>query len=209
MATQGPGLYTRMVRALKLGLPIAALSLLAAVFLVSREDEIEGGLIFSNADLEAMGTGLRVTNPNFSGSSTRGDIYDFVAASVVPQDLAMTVAAIADLSGTIRFAGGSMLDLIAAEADFDMENQTMVLSDGIELQTSNGYTASAGRVDVDLTQATLVGTGGVTASGPMGDIEAERLEMNPITRLGLESDAVVTFIGGVRLRYIPNATEQR
>lgn len=209
MATRSPGLYSRIVRALKLGLPIAAMSLLAAVFLVSREDELEGGLTFSKADLEAMGTGLRVTNPNFSGSSTRGDLYDFVAASVVPQDLGMKVATIADLSGTIRFFGGNMLELIASEADFDMENQKMVLNSGVELQTSDGYTASAGQVAVDLAQGVLTGTGTVQASGPMGKIEADRMNMSSVTRLGLESDAVVTFTGHVRLRYIPNVTEQQ
>ncbi len=207
MAAQARGLYSRMVSVLKLGLPVAALGLLMAVFLVSHEDELEGGLSFSKADLEAMGTGLRVTNPNFSGSSTRGDIYDFVAGAVVPQDLAMSVASISDLSGTIRFADGAILDLIAAEADFDLENQKLLLSSGIKLQTDGGYTASAGNVAVDLAKGVLSGTDGVSAQGQMGDIEAAAMQINSVTTLGLDSDAVIKFSGGVRLHYIPNVNK--
>ncbi len=53
-----PGMHSRLVAILKLGLPLVALGLLSALFLVQTDDRI-GGVVFSDGDVEALGNGLR------------------------------------------------------------------------------------------------------------------------------------------------------
>ena len=55
--------YSRAVRWLKIGLPLLALALLSTIFLVPREVSFEGGLVYTSADLLALGEGLAVTRP--------------------------------------------------------------------------------------------------------------------------------------------------
>ena len=63
MAT-GPGLHSQVVALLKLGLPLVAVGLLAALFLVQTDDSIGGGVVFSRGDVDAAGRAA-------SGSPTR------------------------------------------------------------------------------------------------------------------------------------------
>lgn len=198
-----------MISALKIGLPLAALSLLVAVFLVSREDQLDAGLAFSPADLEAMGSGLRVSNPKFSGSSTTGDLYDFTAASVVPRDLTMNIAEIDALTGKVQFADGETLDIAASDASINLEKRLLVLNDGITITTSNGYSAEAGRVEMDLNLGVVIGEGDVTATGAIGTIKARSMQINSVTRNGLSDNSVINFSGGVSLSYIPNSVNGR
>ena len=62
----GPGLYSRVVAVLKVGLPLIALALLAGLFLAPREEE--RGVVFSPGDVEAFGEGLQISNATFTGT---------------------------------------------------------------------------------------------------------------------------------------------
>ena len=65
-----------MVRWLKVGLPLVALGLLTALFLFPRQTGFEGGLVYSTADLIALGEGMTVSNPRFSGSTEAGEPFN-------------------------------------------------------------------------------------------------------------------------------------
>jgi lipopolysaccharide export system protein LptC len=65
----GPGLYSRVVAVLKVGLPLVAVGLLASLFVVQTDDRIGEGVVFSPGDVEALGSGLRISNPTFTGTT--------------------------------------------------------------------------------------------------------------------------------------------
>ncbi len=199
--------YSRFVGALKVGLPLTGLALLVSVFMLSTQDEIPGGLSFSDADLQALGTGLRVTNPRFSGASLDGDIYDFVADSVIPKDASLEFADIETLSGTIRFRDGHVVSLSAQRAEINLMTEELILSDDINLQSSEGYNAKASRLDVDLKNGQIHGSGDVFADGPMGEISSDSLLIEATEAQDIEAlanDSMITFTNRVRLRYLPN-----
>ena len=85
--------------------------MLAALFLIQTEDRLGAGeLVFSRADLAALGSGLRVTNPIFTGATESEDRFRFTAEVVVPDAAPPTRAAITAPAGELDCGGGPTID---------------------------------------------------------------------------------------------------
>jgi lipopolysaccharide export system protein LptC len=196
---------SRTVGILKVVLPLGALALLAAVFLWQRQEDWGGGLTFSDADLEAMRSGLRISGPQFSGASLAGDIYDFSADWVVPEDLEMTSLEVAGLEGEVLYRDGRRLTLRSDHAQIDVTDRTATLDTGIEITSSEGYRATATRVEIDLAAGVIEAAGPIDASGPDGTLEAGAMRMAPRgpDDTANAEDTLIDFTGGVRMTYIP------
>ncbi|QHQ36850.1 hypothetical protein [Algicella marina] len=206
MARRGADRYSRFVAALKVGLPLVAMALLASVFMLGTRSELPGGLSFSDADLQALGTGLKVTEPRFSGASLDGDLYDFMADEVIPRDASLEIADIAALEGTIRFRDGRSVHVSSATAAIDLPGERILLGEGMRLESSDGYVARAEDVRIDLKGGRIWGEGKVYAEGPIGEISSEEFliesgEETALTEIGNES--VITFTNDVKVRYVP------
>jgi lipopolysaccharide export system protein LptC len=171
----GPGLYSRVVAVLKVGLPLIAAAMLAGLFLISDDGRQGGELVFSPADLAALGAGMRVTRPVFSGVTEGMDRFRFTAEEVTPDAAPPTRATITALSGHIDFADGRGVDLRADGGAIDLEDQRLTLEGAVQAATADGYAFTADRVEIDLRGGGLVATGRVAGDGPMGRIDAARL----------------------------------
>lgn len=197
----GPGLHSKVVAVLKVGLPLVAVAMLAALFLISDMGRPGGELVFSAGDLAALGEGMRVTRPVFSGVTDREDRFRFTAEVVAPDAAPPTRANITALEGRIDFAEGPRVDLTAAEAALDLESQRMTLEGPVRVETGDGYAFAAERVELDLRAGALEAAGAVTGNGPMGRVEAERLSVSPPEGAGKERRFL--FQDSVRLVYDP------
>lgn len=199
---------SRIVGLLKVGFPLLAFGILAAVFLWRQEEDLGGGLTFSAADLEAMRTGLKLTEPQFSGASLSGDIYDFKASTVIPRDIELSMADIEALDGRVQYADGRVIDLVSETASINLETRVIVMETGIVITTSDGYRAVAERLDVDVNASVLTGTGPVSATGPVGNIQAGGLVISAapgVNRPTGVDETLISFTNGVRLTYTPTA----
>lgn len=199
----GPGLYSRVVAVLKVGLPLIAVAMLAGLFFISEDGRPGGELVFSPADLAALGSGMRVTRPVFSGVTETEDRFRFTAAEVTPDAAPPTRADVRELSGRIDFADGPGVDLSAETASLDLERQAMTLRGAVRAVTTDGYDLAADTVDVDLRAGGLVATGSVTGAGPMGDIAAGRLTVSPPEGETGDDARRFLFEERVRLVYVP------
>lgn len=187
-----------------------ALILLGTVVLWENDRDSGVGLVFSDADLDALKTGMRVTGPQLSGASLTGDLYDFRAETVVPTDRELTALDIQRLVGEIRFRDSRTVSLASDSALIDLSQRRITLISGIDISTSDGYRAQASRVDVDTRAAELVAQGPILADGPLGRITADTLILTPAPvdgttadGQGSRNDALIRFEGGVTLRYTP------
>ncbi len=196
---QGRGLHSRLVAVLKVGLPLVALLLLASLFLIPPDDRLEGELVFSRGDIAALGSGLRITRPTFSGMTRDEDPFRFTADLVVPDAAPPTRAAVTGLSGTMEFEGGPGVSLASQTAELDLEASRIALEGAVRLETTDGYRMTAPAMDVDLGAGVLEAVGPVETEGPMGRIEAGLLRIAP----GPEGPRVISFGDGVRLVYRP------
>lgn len=197
----GPGLYSRVVTVLKVGLPLIAVAMLAGLFFISEDGRPGGELVFSPADLAALGSGMRVTRPVFSGVTEAEDRFRFTAAEVTPDAAPPTRAEIEALSGRIDFADGRGLDLTSETGSLDLESEVMTLAGSVRALTSDGYDMTAETIAIDLAAGGLSAQGGVTGIGPMGRIDADRLTVTKPE--GVDDNRTFLFEDRVRLVYDP------
>ena len=205
------GRRSRIIRLLRIGLPLVAVGLLLAVFLTREPPITDASLTFSEADLEAMRSGAQVLAPQLSGASEGGDIYDFKATTVTPRNLDFDQADISDLVGTIYYVDGPTVFVASHSAQVDLQARQMVLETGIILRTSNGYKGNADRIEIDAVTAVIVAEGNVQADGPIGRISADRLTISPpegAQEPKLGKEAVLHFQERVKVYFDPKALDE-
>jgi lipopolysaccharide export system protein LptC len=202
----GPGLYSRVVAILKVGLPLMALAMLGSLFLFTDQEAPQGELAFSPADLAELAAGMEVLNPVLSGTTDANDAFRFTAAVVVPDAAPPTRAQAREITGRVSFIGGPQVDLAAAGADLDLKTRLLELEGDVRVTTSDGYRLEAARMQVDLRGGILRAEEAVTAAGPMGTIAARRLDVRPDP--DAEGSRLFLFEDAVRLVYDPREQPQ-
>jgi lipopolysaccharide export system protein LptC len=203
MAT-GPGVYSQIVAVLKVGLPLIAIGLLSALFFGPGEDRGDGGVVFSEGDVEALGGGLRVSNPTFTGTTSGGDRFRFTAELVVPDAAPPERAAITRPAGTLELAGGPSVTLEAADGDLHIPSERLDLSGAVRIETSDGYRIAADKATIDLRAGSLIAGDAVESTGPLGRIDSGSLRVAPAAAEG--EARRFSFGNGVRLLYDPPDT---
>lgn len=197
--------YSRLVTILKILLPLIAIGLLSSLFLVRDDDGGGGEIIFSEGDLEELGSGLQISNPVFSGSSRNDDQFRFQAELVVPDAVPPTRARITALSGAVTSTDGSRLELESSAASLDIGAQTLVLDGEVTIASSDGYRIETDRLDVDLGSGGLESRQPIEATGPLGRIESGSFTLAPA--LDGADDRRFVFGNGVRVLYDPPEAE--
>lgn len=163
--------YSRIVRWLKIGLPLLALGLLSAVFLLPRDNGFDGGLIYSTADLLALGEGLTVSNPRFTGATEEGEPFVVSAATATPDGPDPEEVVLDAPEAKVDQEARSVV-LTAATGTLLPKESRLALSGGVTLVTSDGYEVTTAHVTANIKTGTLDAPGPVRAVGPQGAIEA-------------------------------------
>jgi lipopolysaccharide export system protein LptC len=197
----GPGLYSRVVAVLKVGLPLVAVGLLASLFLVQTEDRLGGNVVFSPGDVEALGSGLRIDNPTFTGTTQGEDRFRFTAALVEPDAAPPERAHITTLSGTLALENGPEVSVRAETGDLDIPTQRLDLSGQVVITTSDGYRMVTDKATIDLAAGAFVAGDKVVTTGPLGEIISGSLHVAPAAETG--EARRFSFSDGVRLVYDP------
>ena len=203
----GPGFHSRAVAVLKIGLPLVALGMLAALFLMQAEDDFAGDLVFSSGDVEALGEGLRVSNATFTGTTRGEDSFRLTAAMVEPDAAPPQRVWIGELTGSLKLNGGPMVEVVAATGDLDLPTQRLDLTGDVRIDTSDGYRLRAEKVTLDLDAGSLVAGDWVETTGPLGRIDSGSLRVAAAEAGGGEARRF-SFGDGVRLIYDPPEVEQ-
>ena len=201
--------HTRLVRILKTALPLVAIALLSTVFLVQENENNEGGLVFSSADLATLGDGLAINNPRIEGTTRDGNAYLITAEKAVPDQSQAERIEMSAFSAITRYSSGLSVEVHSPRAVAVLPSQNFSMLDHVSFRTSDGYTGNAGSADVDVKSGTLVASGGVSVDGPTGRIEADRLSVQ--SRFDENGDAtdnpILKFEGGVALRFVSGVDE--
>ncbi|MFN6979142.1 MAG: LPS export ABC transporter periplasmic protein LptC [Gemmobacter sp.] len=192
MARDG-GLHSRIVATLRVALPLAALALLSTLFLFGKAPR-NGALPFGEVDVEALLREPQMTAPTFAGVTEDGADMRLTADSA-RTDLAGGGSA-AQPVFMMTTADGITYRVAAAEARLDPAAQLLVLSGGVTLTSSAGWTVVAASVAAALDRTFAETPGAVTADGPPGRITAGRARIDRT-----DAGDVLVFKGGVKLIY--------
>jgi lipopolysaccharide export system protein LptC len=192
--------HSRVVGALRVLLPLAALALLSTLFLLARGRDPDASLPYARVDIAGMLREPRLTAPTYSGITREGDEVIFTAATAHPAGLDGHGARAQD--PVLRLIGpqGGETRAAAQEARIDPGAQRLVLSGAVRLDSATGLRLDSAELHVSLDRSRMESPGPVTAEGPQGRIGAGGFTLTRGTAPGQE---VVVFNGGVKLLYRP------
>jgi len=194
--------YTGMVRWLKILLPVAALLMVGAIFLVGRGLD-EGESLLSPEELATLGAGLKLDSPRFSGRTAAGEAYVVRAEWALPDSAMPETVELHRPEGEIDLADGPRLTAAAKSGELTRSDKRLSLVGSVVIETSDGYRFDSERLVIDFDDATARSPVPVTVEGPSGTIEAGAMRV----RRGAEGagEGRIFFERGVRVVFIPQA----
>jgi lipopolysaccharide export system protein LptC len=192
--------HSRLVGALKVLLPLAALAVLSTLFLLSRTRDPDAALPYAQVDIEDMLRDPRLTAPTYSGVTREGDEVIFTARTAHPEGSGNTGARAVEPVLRLISPDGAESHVVAAEAHVDPAARTLVLRGAVRLDTPSGYWLESEELVASLDRSRLESPGPVSALGPQGRIAAGGFTL---TRGEAPGQEVLVFNGGVKLLYQP------
>ena len=192
--------YSRVVGALKVILPLAALVLLSTLFLLSRGREDAGSLRYTDSDIAALLKEPRMTAPTYTGVTRDGSAIRLSADAAIP-GATPDAGGRADRPRLLLVApDGGQTTAEADEARIDPAARTLLLTGAVRIATQDGYRIDSALVVATLDRTRIESPGPVVADSPQGHIDAGTLLLQ---RADARSPEVLVFKGGVKLLYEP------
>lgn len=198
--------YSRVVAGMKIVLPLAALGLLSTLFLISNRIDPSDPVPTAPIDLEKRAQELGVTRPSFAGVSGRGDEITVRAVVARPESDVPQRLMAEGITGEIGLVGGTGIRLRAETARLDQQTMTATLEGAVRISTTTGYEIDTDRLATRIDALHAESPGPVSASGPLGDLDAGRMILREAPESG---DAELLFSGGVKLIYHPGIEKEQ
>ena len=191
---------TRIVRWLRVLLPLVALAILSTLFLLSKKPGGDPQIPYADVDAEEMAREPQMVLPEFAGVTADGAAITLRADQVRSDGKAVGDAS--RLRMTWRAEDGLAADLTAPGGT--VEAGGIRLTGGVRITTSSGWAMTTPEVDSPTgdgeTQAAIIAPGEVNAFAPFGQLTAGAMELSRADQAG---DHLLNFTGGVRLIYQP------
>ena len=196
--------YSRMVALFKVLLPLAALGILATLFLFSRGVELNTAIPFAQNEISDRLRNQQITGPFFSGTMSNGDEITFEATNARPGGAGEPASA-NNVSARLRTAGGAEMNLLANRASLDTDAELARFFGDVVLTTSTGIEIRTETLDAALDSIAGGAPGEITGTSPFGNITAG--EMQFAAKNG-DGPLHVLFKSGVKLVYVPKNVEK-
>ncbi len=194
--------HARLVAALKIGLPVAAVALVAVLVswpYVTSRDTPGLRLTYASVDQSADGS-VAMTNARYLGTDRKGQPFTITAdrAEQDPEQLDHVV--LLSLAADISLDDGSWLSLSARRGSYRQDARTLDLEGDVSLYTDSGYELRTARARIDLGAEIASGSAPVEGQGPLGHLVAGAFELG-------EGGDRLRFHDGVTLTLYPAVEE--
>ncbi|MCG6903486.1 MAG: hypothetical protein LJE68_12475 [Rhodobacter sp.] len=194
--------YSRVIAWLKILLPLAALAILSTLFLVARAIVPAQDLPFADVDVDELATQQRIGQPNYSSVTRDGAAISLSAESARPDSENPEKLSGEEIRAGIDLPNGNRINIVAQRMQIDNTLGIARLSDGVVVETSDGYTLRTDTVEISLDATRVEATEPTRVDTPIGQLSADSF------RLAAENEGerpyVLVFKGHVKLVYDPN-----
>lgn len=195
--------YSRWVRWMKVLLPLGAVALIAAMFLIPRGRTDEG---LTAAQIAALGAGLKLDNPRFTGATDDGEPYEVAAEWALPDGAVPDLIELHRPMGMIETIDHGEVTARADSGLFRREAETLELTGRVVIVTADGYRFETEAAEFDLGAGAMSAPGEVALSGPLGSIDAGSLRAADLGGAdGSAGAARIWFENRVRVLIIPES----
>ncbi len=190
------GSRDRLVKVAKIGFPLAAFLLFAALVLVPLNEVRELSFLLSKDSAAEAGERLRVMQASYRGTTTAGEAFEISAASAVQKSSDVPVVRLRGLAARIERADGPAT-VTAPGGLYYLETGRIEVGGPIKVRSAAGYRVDGERLIIDL-EANQVHSG-LPVSG--------ELQMGRFEAGGFEADLPgkrVVLTNGARMRLYPD-----
>lgn len=194
--------HSRVVAWLKVALPLAALAILATLFMLADRIDPNDAIPYAEVDVEERARTPRMTEPTYAGLTSDGSALTLTADQARPAT-ATTSAVATGMTLALDTPDGARTEVVAASAVIDDPARKVQLSGGVVATTSAGYRIVTDGVSANLDRSALESTGPVSATGPAGKITADRFSLHQADKAA--GTYVLVFNGAVKLVYLPGS----
>ena len=196
---------TRIVRWLRVLLPLAALATLSTLFLLGRKPGETPNIPYARVDAEQMARDPRMIAPQYAAVTPDGAQITLRADEAAPDPAKGGGAS--GLRLNWQAPDGLTADLTAPEASVGDSATGVNLTGGVRMTTSSGWVVTAPQIDAATDRSRISAPAGVTAEAPFGQLTAGAMDLSLAAPAAGADDAadshVLNFTGGVRLIYQP------
>lgn len=190
--------HSRLVRALRVLLPLTAVCLLGAYSLVLTVSWQLSNSRLKVAGVQLTADDLKMKDPVYFGLTKEGGRYQVRAKRAEVSFNQNQPIKLIDITGEMTETNNVVTKLKAKHGLFDNAKGELELFDGIEIDSTNGMVARLKRAMMYQKESRVVSKEPVTASTPTGQVQASSMVMNSKSRL-------VSFRGAVAVRLLPGA----
>lgn len=195
--------HSRLIAWLKILLPLAALGILSTLFLFSRTIDPSRAIPYAKVDVKKLAQEPQITAPEYAGVTHDGTSVT-VSAEVAKNNPGAEGAKATGLTARFETKGGARTEVKAAQGSVDPAKGLMALDGGVKITTSGGYSIDTQALTGSLDRTHLQSDSAVTATGPLGRIDAGSMVIDSQSAEGSPPGAyVLVFKGGVKLVYTP------
>lgn len=184
--------YSMMVKVLRIGLPLAAVGLLALVFLVAQRMPNNADLVFSASGVETSDKGIRLTSPHFTGRTSSDQAFSLQSEWAEPDAPDPTEIMLGPLSGELELGPDQRLSITALSGVYLPREERVRLQQQVIVRTSDGYEMTTDVLLADAADRLIWSEGPVEGHGPSGQISGGSMRAT-------DADGGVLWLdGGVR-----------
>ncbi|MDN5567153.1 MAG: hypothetical protein L0G27_00115 [Paracoccus sp. (in: a-proteobacteria)] len=192
---------TRIVRWLRVLLPLVALAMLSTMFLLSRRSDTESSIPYAEVDAKAAAQDGRIVGPEYMGVTSDGVQMTLRAASATP-DSARTGGDAQDLRLDWQRPDGVTADVVAPKGG--TRDGIVSLEGGVVMSTSTGWQVRTPQIKAETGQSVITADQGIQADAPFGTLRADQMRLAPDAGSdATDKPAILNFSGDVRLIYQP------
>jgi len=187
----------------KIALPLVALGLLSTLFLLARATPPGEPLRYVDAEVAELARSERLGTPRHDAVTGAGTEVRLSAEELFPDTSRTRTTEAVRPEASFRTPEGLIYDITAARGALDEAAGVSVLEGDVTIRTSTGYRlrTEAARLRTDRTYLSSLAP--VRATGPLGTLDAGRMEV--FNTPGAPLEWRVVFTDGVRVVYLPGS----
>jgi len=196
--------YSRMVQFLKVLLPLAAILMLSAVFLLSRSIETDVSVPFSQKDIDERLAGQVVTQPNYRGTTAKGeDVHIEANRATLSEEGSIPTAA--EFRGRFGLLNGGVITLDSNSGMIRPDKGTATFVGDVVITTADGIQVTTDLLNTSLDEVRGDTPGQINGTGVIGTFSAGRMTFGAEKTDG---PVHILFTDGVKLVYEPTKAER-
>lgn len=190
---------SRLIRRLRIALPVLAVVLVAAFVLNTRSNHVDPAFLDDFEDLSASTEELRMASPRFTGVDERGQPFEITADAAKQRPGGRNLVEL-EMPRAVQGDEKNQSVVTADKGLYRSDDNILELENGVVLEHEIGagaYVLRAPNATVSIKDQVVVSNAGVNGEGPEGAaLKADRMT-------AYRADGRVVFEGNVSMRLYP------